>query len=297
MPENSPIPFGQRAKSALVAFLRVFARAVVILIGAALLGWLVYFGYVTVYKQAVLPARDNAERLSRLETSQAQAAPDLTTLQKQLAALEAQRRIDSFSLEAVKSDQAQLRSELDLQTVQLQRLDDLQSQLNNLRLTADQAFMLGAQAYQATVGKDALINSLERKIVLLKVTSLLNRSRLYMIQSNFGLARDQVVMARGMLSDLLESASQEQSAVLNQWIGRLDSALANLPGSPISAADNLEIAWGLILQGLPETIIPTPTPIYFNPDGNPPPNITYTPTPYFGQSVFPTNTPYITPTP
>ncbi len=297
MPENSPIPFGQRAKSALVAFLRVFARAVVILIGAALLGWLVYFGYVTVYKQAVLPARDNAERLSRLETSQAQAAPDLTTLQKQLAALEAQRRIDSFSLEAVKSDQAQLRSELDLQTVQLQRLDDLQSQLNNLRLTADQAFMLGAQAYQATVGKDALINSLERKIVLLKVTSLLNRSRLYMIQSNFGLARDQVVMARGMLSDLLESASQEQSAVLNQWIGRLDAALANLPGSPISAADNLEIAWGLILQGLPETIIPTPTPIYFNPDGNPPPNITYTPTPYFGQSVFPTNTPYITPTP
>lgn len=297
MSENNPLPFGQRAKIALAAFLRVFVRTLLILIGAALLGWLVYFGYVTVYKQAVLPARENASRISRLETSQAQEAPDLASFEQQLAALEAQRRIDSFSLETLKTDQAQLQSELDQQTVRLQRLDTLQSQLESVRFQADQAFIIGAQAYQATVGKDALINSLERKIVLLKVASLLNRSRLYMIQSNFGLARDQVVSSRGMLSELLGNATPEQATVLNVWIGRLDAALANLPGSPVAAADDLEIAWGLILQGLPEQIIPTPTPIYYAPSDSPTPYLTYTPTPYLGQSVIPSATPYRTPTP
>jgi len=312
MSENSPLPAGQRTRIAMLAILRVLVRLLLIFLVAAILGVLIYIGFVTVYQQAVLPAQQNASRIDMLETRQAQDSllldQRLETFQQRLASLENQRTLNNDNLAGLINDQTQLQAEIDRQGLELLRLDDLQAELDNVRSYADKAYNIGIQGYQATVGKDSMIYALQREIIVLKVTSLLNRSRLYMVQNNLGLARDQVVMARGLLDGLLEEASDLQRPVLTAWIGRLDSALSNLPNSPVIAGDELEIAWKLILEGLPEQIIPTPTAYFVERSttstaiptiAGTRPVLTRTATPLPVRSATPTPTPttYRTPTP
>ncbi len=269
MTENQPLPPAKRAGIALATFLKALVRVLLICLTAVLLGGLIYFAFVAVYQQAVLPARENANRISLLETAQAQDShrldQRLESFQQRLTSLENQHQLTHETLDELAANQDALQDGLDQQAAELQRLDELQEELENVRSYTDKAYQLGIQGYEASFGKDDLIRALERQIVVLKVASLLNRSRLYMLQSNFGLARSQVEMARELLVELQERSTPQQQSVISSWIGRLDAALDNLPESPVVAADELEIAWGLILRGLPERLIPTPTP--YSPGG------------------------------
>lgn len=308
MNEDQSLPPAKRAGIAFATLLKALVRVLLILLAAILLGGLIYFAFVAVYQQALLPARENASRISLLETGQAQDAllleQRLESFQQRLTSLENQRALTGESLEELIADQQALQDELDQQAVELQRLDELQAELENLRSYADKAYNLGIQAYQASVGKDEMINALERQIVVLKVAGLLNRSRLYMLQSNFGLARSQVVMARDLLVELQARSTPQQQTVISSWLGRLDRALDSLPESPVVAADELEIAWGLILRGLPEQFVPTPT--AYRPAGaltasatplRPPLTPTPTPPPFNTAAPVVSPTAYPSPTP
>ncbi len=263
MTEDQPLPPANRAGIAFTTFLKALVRVLLICLAAILLGGLIYFAFVAVYQQAVLPARENANRISLLETGQAQDAllldQRLEAFQQRLTALENQRTLTAESLDELIADQDALQDELDQQSAELQRLDELQEELENVRSYTDKAYQLGIQGYEASIGKDDQIHALDRQIGVLKVAGLLNRSRLYMLQSNFGAAREQVVMARDLLVELQGRATPQQQSVISSWLGRLDVALDNLPGTPVVAADELEIAWGLILRGLPEQFRSTPT--------------------------------------
>ena len=96
------------------------------------------------------------------------------------------------------------------------------------------------------------------------------RARLFFSQSNFGLAHDDVQAARDILVELLVDAPAYEADALNQIIMRLDFALGNLPAFPVIAVDDVDIAWQLLMRGLPEseadvvptlTSTPTPAPI------------------------------------
>jgi hypothetical protein len=300
--DQNPLPISQRVGITLTTFLRALVRVLLVILAAIILGGLIYLGFVGVYQQAVLPARENDSRISLLLEQR------LEAFQARLTVLESEHKLSSESLDELATRQEQLQAEIDQQAIELQRLDDLQADLENIRSYADKAYNLSIQSYQATVGKDSVINALERQIEVLKVAGLLNRSRLYMVQSNFGLARDQVMMARELLGGLLEFATDTQRPVLSAWIGRLDSALDNLPGSPVLAADELEIAWRQILLGLPEQSIITPTPYIYRRSITPtafptytvtPLQETYTPTVFLQKSGTPSSSPtaYQTPTP
>jgi hypothetical protein len=298
--EQNPLPSGQRARIALATILKAVVRILLVCLAAILLGGLIYLSFVAVYQQAVLPARENANRISLLETSQAQIwlqlDQRLASFQQRMTSLENQRQITNESIDELIADQDRLQAELDRQTEELTRLDDLQTELENVRASADRAWAMSIQNYQLTIGKDQMIASLERQIVVLKVAGLLNRSRLYMAQSNFGLARNQVEMARELLTDLQARVSDQQKNILSAWIGRLDSALAYLPETPVLAADELEIAWSLILRGLPEQFPPTPTPYIPSGSATPATVPTHTGTP-LRPSLSPTPTPFSTPSP
>jgi len=74
---------------------------------------------------------------------------------------------------------------------------------------------------------------------------------------------------------------------LNQIIIRLDLALGNMPVFPVIAVDDVDIAWQLMMMGLPESeadVIATFTP-------RPAPTLTVTPTPEPILEVTPTATP------
>jgi hypothetical protein len=86
---------------------------------------------------------------------------------------------------------------------------------------------------------------------------MLGRARLYLAQSTFGLAREDVNSARELLVSLQAETDDE---ALDQAIMRLDLALGNLPAFPVVAAGDLEIAWQILMSGeAPVTTTPEPT--------------------------------------
>jgi hypothetical protein len=110
---------------------------------------------------------------------------------------------------------------------------------------------------------------LELQAGLLKSMELLSRARLFLYQSNFGLAKQDIQSARDLLANLLNSpgaASIAQAGNINlaELVQRLDLALARLPEFPVAASDDLDIAWQLLL-GAPQpdqmpTLTPSPLP-------------------------------------
>jgi hypothetical protein len=80
---------------------------------------------------------------------------------------------------------------------------------------------------------------------------------LYLAQSNFGLAREDVKSARDLLAAL---QNESENAARGQAIARLDLALGNLPAFPVVAAGDLEIAWQILMSGeAPAAATPAPT--------------------------------------
>jgi hypothetical protein len=79
-----------------------------------------------------------------------------------------------------------------------------------------------------------------------------------MYQSNFGLARQDVQIARDLLATVQPDAPEPLAKDLEAVALRLDMTLSNLPDFPVAASDDLDIAWQILLTGLPETTL-TPT--------------------------------------
>ena len=104
---------------------------------------------------------------------------------------------------------------------------------------------------------------MKREIMLTRSIETLSRARLYLSQSNFGFAKQDVQSTRDILAQLLTDAPVYQVGALNQIIMRLDLALGNLPVFPVIAVDDVDIAWQLMMTGLPESeadVIATFTP-------------------------------------
>ncbi|MGZ9223396.1 MAG: hypothetical protein ACXW4Q_14920, partial [Anaerolineales bacterium] len=112
---------------------------------------------------------------------------------------------------------------------------------------------------------------LDRQVNLLKSMELLSRARLFMYQSNFGLAEQDVQIARDLLARVESDAPASLAGDLETVLLHLDFVLNNLPNFPVAASDDLDIAWHILLTGLP----PTPTSVA----GTPSPGATLSSTP------------------
>jgi hypothetical protein len=75
-----------------------------------------------------------------------------------------------------------------------------------------------------------------------------------MYQSNFGLARQDVQIGRDLLVDLRRSATGSPANNLDAVIRRLDLVLSNLPSFPVAASDDLDIAWQILVTGMPPVV-------------------------------------------
>jgi hypothetical protein len=82
-----------------------------------------------------------------------------------------------------------------------------------------------------------------------------------------------------LLLSLQSDIAVDKEAALQEVIARLDRSLENLPAFPVIAADDLNIAWVLLVNGLPDLPESTPTPD----------SVTETPLP--AEEVTPTVTP------
>ena len=119
-----------------------------------------------------------------------------------------------------------------------------------------------------------------------KAMELLARGRQLLVENNPGLAQGDIEAARLLLAGLRPSLNETQLAALDEIVQRLDLALANLApiagrtASPVLAAQDLELAWQMILAGLPgPSATPAPTLTRLTPTVTPTPGPSATPTP------------------
>ncbi|MDD2921482.1 MAG: helix-hairpin-helix domain-containing protein [Anaerolineales bacterium] len=165
---------------------------------------------------------------------------------------------------------------------------DLRSQLDAIEKTIETqtASIAKLEAMQAALEKEttaqnsSVMVALKREIMFTRAIETLSRARLYLSQSNFGFAEQDTKSAREILFALRADAPAYQIPALDQILARLDLALGNLPAFPVIAVGDVDIAWQLMMMGLPESaadVAPTPT-FTFTP--TPLPAFTFTPTPF-----------------
>ncbi|MCC6568631.1 MAG: helix-hairpin-helix domain-containing protein [Anaerolineales bacterium] len=209
--------FGSRAGAALRSFVRALFRLIAILIVIGGIGAALYFGLPLLRDRYIVPVEQNSARVDQLEN-------EVADLKNQLA--EVNSRLDGID------------TSIEAHTVSIEKLEELQSQLEK----------------QLNESNEETLVKLNQEVMMTRALDTLARARLYLAQSNFGLAKEDVQSARDLLAELQSQSSDEAQA---QAISRLDSALNNLPAFPVVASGDLEIAWQILMTG---DVAPTATP-------------------------------------
>ncbi|MDQ3006291.1 MAG: helix-hairpin-helix domain-containing protein [Chloroflexota bacterium] len=208
-------------------FTRALLRLILLVLLISAVGAALYFGLPYLNNTFMAPVEQNAARVGELETRIENLQTELSEMDTRVGAIETSIEAHTAGIEKLEKMQVTLEQEAE-------------AQANSVMIT------------------------LKREIMLTRAIETLSRARLYLSQSNFGLAKIDVQSARSILAELSADAPSYQVDALDQIIGRLDLALGNLPAFPIIAVDDVDIAWQLLMMGLPESeadIVATLTPL------------------------------------
>jgi len=251
-------PRGRALRRVLVFFLRL----ILFLTFLAALAAGAYFGLPILYEQYVRPVEMHSSQLTDLTRQGAQHEAQIADLESHLATLEAASTSQAASIVDLSARVDALDENIAAHTTTLAVLEEMQVSLQE-----------SDEATQA---------ELERKVDMLKSMELLSRARLFLYQSNFGLAARDVEVARDLLAEIQPDVPEPQDEEIAETIRRLDLVLENLPAFPVVASDDLDIAWHILLTGLPPQEIETSTPKAAPESASTPmpePETTSTPTP------------------
>jgi len=227
----------------------VILRILIALLLLAALFLLFYFG-IPLFKEKILnPLQSNTARVSEVASLQ---AADVERLSDEITAL--RERITTLEARADTVDQS-----LASHTDTLAKLEEMQVSL---------------QASLDTP-KTNVLKQIDEQLTLTRAIELLARSRLYLSQSNFGLAKTDIAAARNLLFGLQSGIASDQLSALKIVIDRLDLALSNLPVYPVVAVLDLDLAWQYLVDGLPNVPQVAVTPVIS--ETQPPVEITPTP--------------------
>jgi hypothetical protein len=212
--------FLNRLGKAFLVFIRALFRLIAIAIVIGGIGAALYYGIPYFNQKVVVPIEKNRADIKGVEA-------EVKALQAQLD--ETNSRVDS------------LEQSIAAHSASLTKLDEIQASLEEKIQTS----------------QDETLLQLKHEVMFTRALDMLGRARLYLAQSNFGLAREDVKSARELLGTL---QAETDDPSLDQAIERLDMALGNLPAFPVVAAGDLEIAWQILVSGeVPATATPEPT--------------------------------------
>jgi len=296
---------------AFVNLVRVLVRILLILALVALLGVGFFYGIPWLYDHFIQPVEENAVRLEDFQNNQAHANQQFTQqvgeMQARLETLEARSILDARTVADLQARLDGVQSDLQKQIVEnstditttLTRLEQVESSLDSLGQEIND-LSATAQGQNADIQvltekisqEDPAIAALRRELYVIKAMELVTRSRLLLGQNNYGLARQDVQAARAVLAELESNVLDYQKATLSAMIARLDLVLADLPGLPVIASDDLEIAWQLLVKGLPgEPPLSTASPAPSTPTITPTVTVTQTVTVTATLTITVTTTP------
>ncbi len=237
--------FWQRMGRASVRSLRI------ILILAVIAGFIaaIYYGTPYIYNKVIAPIENNTLRLSEVENKQSseykQLSAQVSELKSRLADLETRQTENAQDKAEMQGQITALETAVSTHTETLAQLKIMQISLDKLSAASDE--------YQSLlVGKNSALADLQHQVTINRAIELLSRARLYLSQSNFGLAKQDVQAAKNLLIGLQSSIPTENNPAMQSVISRLDLALVNLPEFPVVAVGDVDIAWQLLINGLPE---------------------------------------------
>lgn len=247
--------FGQRVRR----FFEFLLRLVALLIILGILGLGLYYGLPLLYQKYIVPVEQNTAGVNELQARQEQLESQVSDLQTKLGTIESLQNQHDQMLNALDGRMDEVETQITAHTQSLAALEQIQSELQT-------------QNESGSV-------ELERQVNLLKAMELMSRARLFMYQSNFGLARQDVQVAHDLLVTVQKDAPEALADDLSSVVLHLGLTLANLPNFPVAASDDLDIAWQILIQGLPPTrsgVSEPSTPLV---TFTPTPQATFTPTP------------------
>jgi cell division protein FtsL len=226
-PPKKKDSFFTRLGKAFLVFIRALFRLIAIAIVIGGIGAALYFGLPYVNQKVIVPIEKNRADIKQVEA-------ELKSLQAQLDETNSQ-------VNTLEQSVAALEKSIEAHSASLTKLDEIQSMLEEKIQTS----------------QDETLLQLKHEVMFTRALDMLGRARLYLAQSNFGLAREDVKSARELLITL---QTETDNMALDQAIERLDMALGNLPAFPVVAAGDLEIAWQILVSGeTPATSTPEPT--------------------------------------
>lgn len=214
----------------------------------------------------------------------------LTDLQSRLEILEIQSDTDKGTIEDLKTQLAVAEGTIQDQTASIDNLgtiqtsldeysamvsdleeqisvyegyfEDVQTDIENLGLSTEENQRELEELAALMEGQDE-IGTLRQELELLKVMELVTRVRVSIGQENIGLAKDDLQTAQDLLVSLTSELPAFQAQYLSDIAQRLALAAENLDRATNLVDEDLEVAWQLLLQKLPqeqlETIDLTPT--------------------------------------
>lgn len=292
-------------------------RLFFVLILGVVLGAGIFYGALYVYRQYIQVVQEHSWQLyeleTRLEQLDSQTSQRLSDYQDRLETLEIQSDTGKATLAKFEGRLSALEAEwetlqgtlYDLAEAQAEQVDILVEINENLmdmgaqldRLQGDvKALEKEAQSLAKSVTENsedietALTASetalaqgedLQQQLALLRAMELLTRSRIYLFQDDYSLARADLLAAKELLSGLAEGAPEGQAEALEAINKFVDQAASNLPIAPLTAIKRLESAWELLVAGLPEE------PLEMQPSSDETPAVTLQGTP----SPTPSSTP------
>ncbi len=276
--------FGKRLGLAFVKFLKFLLKLLFIILILAGIAAAIYFGGPVLIDEYLLKDvhanRNQIQEISaEVEQSNSIFGDRLSDFQERLESLEIQGDSDKQTIADLQSKLATAEEQLTEQAVTLDSVSSLQALLTEYEATlaefeaqiAAQAEALAAvQTEVEAVATDLETNqtdlislqadletadtlvTLRHDLELLKALELITRARVSIGDENIGLAGDDLELARELLANLSVEVPPHQAEFLAAVILRLELAQENLTTLPDLASEDLEVAWQLLIRGLPD---------------------------------------------
>ena len=209
----------------------VLLRLFLVVLLGAVLGAGIYSGVALAIQQIGAPTRQNSARILALEGQLAEGGEIDQQRQQDRDRLSEVERALGEQASTVAGLQAQLDDQAGGQDRLARQLTTLTDKL---------------EALTQRIEADPPAADLQRDLQLTQAMLSLVRARLWLVENNLGLAIAEVERARALLLPLADE--QPGGGKFEAAIERLDFALVELNNRPLVAADDIEIAWKLLVE-------------------------------------------------
>jgi uncharacterized coiled-coil protein SlyX len=255
----------QSQPSGFVIFLKGLFKLLLAILLGLIIGAALYMAGSYVYEQAVLPTQDNARVVANMQTQYAEENKLLKEknqqLENRISQLEINQTEQANQLDELQTLLAQ--SQTDYETVLsnkesfLDEFDRLEKTINTLTEEQNQLAKdfeaLTELTEQVDEDPQEMIKPLQLELKLLKSMQQINRSRLFILQANYGIAKQEIELAMQFVSEMIPYATQEQQDNILLWQTRLELIASYLPDQPALANEDLEILWQRMAEGFAQT--------------------------------------------